>query len=665
LTMRQRRPLLFWSMGAFATATGVILGQLFAMYQGLPALERLEEYRPNVVTRILDRNGDVYHELYREKRFWVEYDTIPQHLKDAIVAVEDDQFFAHKGVRLSSILRALLTDIRQMSMAQGGSTITQQLAKVLFLTPEKKISRKIREALLAIELEKRYTKEEILELYCNQIFLGSGSYGVEAASRIYFGKSIQELTLAESAMLAGLPKAPNRYSPFKNPEAALRRRNIVLRRMLEEGKITEEEELAAEGALLRLAENGGGAQLAGHYVELVRVQLLKNFGSASLYQDGLQVTTTLDMRMQAAAEKAVAEGLAVINEQEKKAGVRHDGALAQAGLVAIEVSSGDVLAMVGGADFNTSEFNHATQALRQPGSAFKPFIYLAALEKGYHPASVVVDSPVSFPRTDSPGFWKPRNYSNKFYGPVTLRKALENSLNVSTVKLLHDIGEGPVINVARRLGVEAPLPADLSLALGSAEMTLMELTAAYATLANKGLYTSPSIIKSVVDSEGAILDTAPPRVTEAVRPEVAYVLSNMLKGVVENGTGQRAQIPGRHIAGKTGTTNDNRDAWFIGYTADIAVGVWVGFDDNRSLSSRQTGGRAAAPIWAAFMKEALRGIPSRDFPPPVAVVARLIDRETGLLANQWCQDSVTELFVAGMEPKESCMPATPNVMNGF
>ncbi|MDH5638301.1 MAG: transglycosylase domain-containing protein, partial [Nitrospinota bacterium] len=393
--LRHRRPFLFWSVGVFSMATGVVLGLLFAMYSSLPALDKLEEYRPNVVTRIADRNGQVFHELYREKRFWVRYQDIPDVLRNAIVAVEDDQFFGHKGVRLTSILRALIADIRHMSLAQGGSTITQQLTKVLFLTPEKSFSRKIKEALLAIELEKRYTKKEILEFYCNQIYLGSGAYGVEAASRIYFGKSVGELNLPEAALLAGLPQRPSRYSPLKNPNAALTRRATVLSRMREVGYIDRKTELAAVQEPLRLADTSGQGPSATHFVELIRAGLLETFGESGLYLDGLTVTTTLDIGMQEAAEKAVADGLAIINEQEEKAGVRHDGAPVQAGMVVIDVRTGQVLAMVGSSDFSVSQFNHATMAHRQPGSAFKPFVYLAALEKGYTPASVLVDSPVS------------------------------------------------------------------------------------------------------------------------------------------------------------------------------------------------------------------------------------------------------------------------------
>ncbi|MDH4184967.1 MAG: transglycosylase domain-containing protein, partial [Nitrospinota bacterium] len=443
-SLRIRRPILFWSAGLFSALCGVIMGVLFAMYSNLPALERLEEYRPNVVTRLMDRNGRQFRELYVEKRIWVSFDKIPANLRNAMVAVEDDQFFKHKGLRLLSILRALLADIRKGSMAQGGSTITQQLAKVMFLTSEKKISRKIKEALLAIEIEKRFTKEEIFEFYANQIPLGSGAFGVEAASRIYFGKPLADLTLAEAALIAGLPKAPATYSPLKNPEASITRRATVLSRMREEKYISSEEEQSALAEPLSLPGVNPQGPKADHFAEIIRIQLENRLGAAGLYREGLEVTTTLDANMQKAAETAVEEGLAAINEQEKRAGTRHDGMEAQAALVALDTTTGQILAMVGSSDFAKAQFNHATQARRQPGSAFKPFIFLSALERGYTPASVIVDSPVSFPKPGGAGFWKPENYSNKFYGSVTLRKALENSLNVSTVKLLHEMGEGHV-----------------------------------------------------------------------------------------------------------------------------------------------------------------------------------------------------------------------------
>ncbi|VAX18539.1 Multimodular transpeptidase-transglycosylase [hydrothermal vent metagenome] len=649
-----RRPALFGALMLSAVATGIVLGLVFGAYNDLPAINDLEEYRPNVVTRILDRNGELISELFLEKRIWIAYNDIPETFINAITATEDARFFEHKGIRLLSILRAMIVDIRSGRMAQGGSTITQQLAKQLFLTPEKSVIRKIKEALLAIQIEKQYTKREILELYCNQIYLGSGAYGIQAASNIYFGKSVSDLSLAESALLAGLPKAPSRYSPFKSVERAKQRRAAVLARMLTEGRITDSQEAEAKKEPVTLAIKEEDESLASHFVETVRIYLEKTYGSDRLYREGLTVTTTLDMEMQAMAEKAALEGIKKVNTRIKRARLYTDDANVEVALVALRPDDGAILAMVGGADFTRSQFNRATSAHRQPGSAFKPFIYLTALDTGFSPGDIIIDSPVAYRSPDGKGEWKPANFSHRFYGPVTLRRALESSINVTSVKLLNKIGIGPVIATARKAGIHSPLTATLSLALGASEVTPLELTSAYTVFANKGLYAAPYYIISVKNSEGEILEEASPVVSDAVRPEVAYVLTNMLKGVIQNGTGRSVRSLNRPSAGKTGTTNDYRDAWFVGYTPDLATGVWVGFDDNRSMGRGETGGRAAAPIWLKFMEEALKNKPSLDFTPPSHIVVRTIDRESGKLATDRCRDTFEEVFVEGTEPSEYC-----------
>ncbi len=649
-----RRPALFGALMLSAVAAGIVLGLLFGAYNDLPAINELEEYRPNVVTRILDRNGELISELFLEKRIWIAYNDIPETFINAITATEDARFFEHKGIRLLSILRAMIVDIRSGRMAQGGSTITQQLAKQLFLTPEKSVIRKIKEALLAIQIEKQYTKNEILELYCNQIYLGSGAYGIQAASNIYFGKSASDLSLAESALLAGLPKAPNRYSPFKSVERARQRRATALARMVTEGHITDSQEATAKNEPITLAVDEKDKSLASHFVETVRIYLEKTYGSDRLYKEGLTVTTTLDMDMQAMAEKAALEGVKKVNTRIKRARLYTDDANVEVALVALRPDDGAILAMVGGSDFTRSQFNRAINAHRQPGSAFKPLIYLTALDTGFSPGDIIIDSPVSYKNQAGKGEWKPANFSHRFYGPVTLRRALESSINVTSVKLLNKIGIGPVIATARKAGIRSPLTAGLSLALGASEVTPLELTSAYTVFANKGLYAEPYYIISVKNSEGEILEEASPVVTDAVRPEVAYVLTNMLKGVIQNGTGRSVRSLNRPSAGKTGTTNDYRDAWFVGYTPDLATGVWVGFDDNRSMGRGETGGRAAAPIWLKFMEQALKNKPSLDFTPPRHVVARTIDRESGKLATDRCRDTFEEVFVEGTEPSEFC-----------
>lgn len=649
----RRRPLLFSFVTFAALLFGSSLGLLVAMYHDLPQVHGLEEYRPNVVTRILDSDDRRIAELFREKRFWVSYDDVPRSLIDAVIATEDDEFFKHKGIRFLSILRALFVDIRMGRMAQGGSTITQQLAKQLFLTPEKSIIRKIKEALLAIQIEKRYTKKEILELYLNQIYLGSGAYGVEAASQVYFGKSVKDLDLAEAALIAGLPRAPSRYSPFENKHLAKQRRATALSRMRTEGYITAEDEAMAAAEPIVLNKEMEEQAAAGHFVEMVRKYLEETYGTERVYREGLLVRTTLDLDLQALAVEAVKKGAAAVNERVLASGLHHGGGPVEAALAAIRPEDGAILALVGGVDFEKSRFNRAVQAKRQPGSAFKPFVYLAALEKGYSPADMVIDSPVSFPRPGG-GSWKPVNFSNRFHGPVTLRKALENSLNVAAVKLLDRVGVDAVLDVAWRAGVRSQLPPVLSLALGSGEVTLLELTSAYATLANRGLYAKPRFIVSVTSAAGEVLEENDPVISDAVSPEAAYVLTNMLKGVVENGTGRAAKELDRPAAAKTGTTSDFKDAWFVGYTPGLAAGVWVGFDDGSPLGGGETGGHAAGPIWVDFMSGALKDKPVIHFKPPERITARLIDRDSGKLATAMCENTMMEIFVEGTEPVEYC-----------
>ena len=649
-----RRPLLFTSLVAIAVCAGVLLGLTFAMYSDLPEINRLEDYKPNVVTRILDKDGRKIAELYKEKRVWISFEDIPELLKQAIIATEDTEFFQHKGLRLMSIVRAVLIDIQKGRMAQGGSTITQQLTKQLFLTPQKHVVRKIKEALLSIQIEKRYTKREIFELYANQIYLGSGAYGVESAARIYFGKSATDLNLEESALIAGLPKAPSSYSPFKNMKLAKQRRDIVLGRMSAVGYITAEQELASRAKPIELVEKVRNRWAAPYFVDYIKQYLEKTYGEDRVYREGLVVTTTLDSDMQKSAESAVSKGVDIVNKRVARKKLYHDDARVDAALVAIRPEDGAVVAMVGGADFGKSQYNKALYALRQPGSAFKPFVYLTALNAGFSPGDIVIDSPVVYKKGSGKGFWKPSNFSNKFYGPVTLRTALERSMNIAAIKLMDKVGIQSVIDTARSLGIKSPLVRGRSLALGASEVTPLELTAAYATFANNGLYSKPYFIKSVVNADGETLEEAVPEVRDAIRPEVAYTITNMLRGVVQNGTGKAVKKLGRDAAGKTGTTNSYHDAWFAGYTPQLAVTVWTGFDDNRSMGRGETGGRAAAPIWLEFMAGALKNKPSLAFTPPEGIVIRKIDRKSGKLATHRCKDTFEEVYVEGSEPLEQC-----------
>ncbi|MBI4828322.1 MAG: transglycosylase domain-containing protein [Nitrospinae bacterium] len=610
-----RRAVAVW-LGALSALIGAAAGLALTLYHDLPEINNLGRYRPSVVTAVLDRHGRPVAEIYQERRIWLPYAAMPKTLVQAVVATEDARFCEHRGLRLLSVARALLADIRAGRRAQGGSTITQQLAKLLFLTPEKSVARKIKEALLAIQIERAYTKEEILELYLNQINLGSGAYGVEAAA-----------------------------------DLALKRRATVLKRMAAAGYISDQAAVRESASPIALAPPRDGQRLAPHFVEMVRQDLADRYGEDRLYRDGFEVTTSLDLDLQRAAESAVAKGLAARKD-------RGASGPMEAALVALGPMDGSILALVGGRDFSRSQFNRVTQARRQPGSAFKPFVYLAALDAGFSPADIVVDSPVTYPGRAGGAPWTPTNYNERFHGPVTLRAALEQSLNVATIKLMDRVGTGAVTAMARRMGIHSPLENSLSLALGVAVVSPLELTAAYAPLANGGLRVEPGFILSVRAADGELLEEAPPKVADAIRPEIAYTLTTMLRGVIERGTGKPAAALDRPAAGKTGTTNDYRDAWFVGYTPGLVAGVWLGYDDNHPAGRGFTGGQAAAPIWLDFMRAAPEGAPARDFPKPSRVVTRLIDRTSGKLATPLCADTIEEAFVEGTEPREYCNAET-------
>ena len=583
----------------------------------LPPVKALEEYTPSVGSRVYASDDEFLTEFQAEKRIFVPLQQIPPHLRNAIIAVEDARFYSHFGVDVRGVLRAAYANFRHGRVVEGGSTITQQLAKVLFLTPDRSFSRKVKEALLALELEKRYSKDRLLELYLNQVYMGHGAYGVEAAARMYFGKSVQDLTLPEAAMLAALPRSPGNYSPFERPELAQRRRAIVVGRLLEQGYIGEAEAKVANRAPLGLVSPERRQGSGQYFLEYLQQSLEAKYGSDVLYKSGLAIYTTLDPALQRAAELALRDGLqALVGRQAARAANRRKGSPApvapEGAVVVIEAGTGYVKALIGGDDFARTEFNRALHAHRQPGSAFKPFVYLAALEAGHAPTELLDDSPVRY--VSAGKVWAPENYDGKFRGPVTLQQALEESINVPTIRLLEEVGVNPVIDVARRAGIQSPLPHDLTLALGSGDVTLLELTAAYGTFANQGIRMEPLMVRYVTDAQGRLLEENIPEGREAIDPRVAVGLTQMLRGVVERGSGVGARVLERPIAGKTGTTNDFSNAWFVGYTPSIVAGVWIGYDRPRSLGPDETGARAALPVWVAVMRAALRGQPVEDFP---------------------------------------------------
>jgi len=630
--------------------------------RSLPSVTALETLQPIQGTKIYDDNDEPMTELHVERRILVPLAQIPQSLRDAILATEDRRFYSHWGIDPIGVARAVIQNYRRGRIVEGGSTITQQLTKVLFLTPDKSLERKLKEAVLALELERRYSKDRILEMYLNQVYFGHGSYGVEAAARTFFGKPVSELTVKESALIAGLPRAPSNYSPFDRADAAKRRREVVLRRMVDFGVLKDEESKRLAKTDLGLIPPERRRTTGQYFVDYVQQSLEAKYGPDLVLKGGLNVYTTLSPTMQLAAEQSLRDGLKALQGRSAQA---RPGESPEGAVITVEPQTGYVKAMVGGSDFLRSEFNRAVQAKRQPGSAFKPFIYIAALEAGFTPASQIEDSPVSYTVGGSQPLWKPENYDRKFRGSTTLQQAIEESVNVVTIKLQERIGLAKTIQVARRLGIASPLDVNLSLALGTSDLSLLELTSAYGVLANQGVWMPPVTIRYVTDAQGKLLEEHVPEGREAIAPETAYVITHMLRGVVERGTGQAAKALGRPIAAKTGTTNDYSNAWFIGFTPRLATGVWVGYDRPRSLGKDETGSRVAVPIWVSYMGRVLGDSPKEDFPVPDRVVSLLIDEDP----SGECLRPVPMAFVKGSEsgvvcsgvgqPRAQLSPASP------
>lgn len=639
-----------------AMLIGGAIGYFLFSVWDLPEVQTLEEYRPSITSRVYSDAGRPLAEFYVEKRTPVSISDVPDRLIQALIATEDVRFYRHRGLDIHGIARAMYRNIRAGRIIEGGSTLTQQLAKVLFLTPERSYNRKLKEMVLALKIEQRYTKKEILSLYLNQIYFGSGAYGVEAAAQTYFGKPARDLNLAECALLAGLPRSPKRYSPFKDPERALGRRAYVLNRMTDMHIITPEEAEDAKKAPLPSQPYTAIGGPAPYFVEYIRQKVEERFGSGILYSGGINIYTSINDELQAHAEAAVKAGVAEVEARRSKK-IKNPPPL-QAALVAIEPATGHIRAMVGGMNFGKSQFNRAWQARRQPGSAFKPIVYAAALDKGFGPADLIDDSPATFSTSDKKT-WTPENFTKTYHGKVTLRRALAQSLNVATVRLLEKVGIEETIKYAQRLGIKSSLTPYLSLALGSFDVTLLELTSAYAVFANHGVRLDPVAILSITDITGRRLYMSDSLPVQAIKPETAYLITNLLRGVIENGTGYKARKLGRPAAGKTGTTNEYRDAWFVGYVPSLVTGVWVGYDDHRSIGPGETGARAALPIWLDFMKRVVKDTEPEDFIAPEGIIFRQIDPKTGLLSTDRCQASIREAFLPGTEPRKYCEEAAP------
>lgn len=798
------RKLIIFAVAAIAVILLLVfIGYFIYISISLPKVDRLADYKPPIVSQVFGDDGSLVGEFYLERRKVIEVNKIPRRLIQAFVAAEDSNFYQHKGLDYLGILRAMFKNVIHLRKKEGASTITQQVAKSMLLTPEKKFSRKLKEAILATRMEKKLSKDEILYIYLNQIYMGAGSYGVQLAAETYFSKNVEQLNLAEMAMLAGLPKAPNSYSPLKHMDKAKERQGYVLERMVKEGYITQAEADHAKTTpiVIRSLKKVNNEQSA-YFLEQIRIQLEEKYGEELLYKDGLNIYTTMNAEMQKAAFDAVFNGLKALDKRqgfrgplkfltesevdgyckkiedgidyaalrqgstyhgvvtavdatkgdatvrvgdrfgtlpkknmtwagkltlqnsygrlpEKVKGlslgslvevqiitsdVEKKGAVfaldqtpeAQAALYAMDPRTGGVKAMVGGYDFKKSQFNRATQAKRNPGSAFKPIIYGAALEKGMTAASIIDDSPVEYDSGMAKP-WKPKNYDNIYRGNVTMREALTNSINIVSVKILESIGVGPAVEFAKKLGITSTIEPNLALALGASSVTPQELTAAYGVYASGGYRVTPYFITRVADRDGKILEEIPtpslqpftnattavkitltgsseetgqapaaavmpalpvtpvsvsalPPPVQVVSPEVSYIITNLMQSVVNSGTGQRAKAVGRPVAGKTGTTNDMKDAWFVGFIPQLVTGVWVGFDQERSLGAGGSGGQAAAPIWTEFMQRAVAGIPVQNFTPPANVTFANINPRTGRLAREGSEGSLQECFITGTEP---------------
>lgn len=783
--------LTYYIIFAFLTSAFLLLlsGGLLLFYfsRELPDFASLKERNLNAFSIVYSEDDEVVGKFLLDNRIPIPYEKIPKPMIQAFLAAEDAEFFQHRGIDYKGIARALFKNLMAGKIVQGGSTITQQVTKTFFLTPKRSFLRKLKEVAYAFGLERNLTKEEILTLYLNHIYLGNGAYGIEAAAESYFNKRTEQLNLSETALLAGLAKAPSRFSPVNNLPRAKGRQHYVLSRMAELGFITQEQKDKALRTPLKIQPRGGVFfSKAPYFTELIRHQIERKYGKEKLYREGLRIYTTLDLNLQKAAQQSIEIGL---RELDKRQGFRgpiqtltpdelrdltkrkrrsleplspreilegvilsrddskklytvwvedrkgilpyaemawalqiksttnfkpgqvkspadllktgdviyvkvkepnkkdqpltltlEQEPLVQGALICIDPKTGYVKALVGGRDFSESQFNRAVHSRRQPGSAFKPIIYAAALEKGYTPSTLLMDSPVEYSDYDGGHYWAPKNYDKNFMGPITFRNALAHSRNVVTVKILEDIGVGHALKFIKKMGIESPIKRDLSIALGTSGMSMLELVSSFAVFANGGERIQPVFIKKIVTMKGEVLEEntpfvdyeepeegeeegeeitpsppTPPSITreQVLSPQNAFIITHLLEGVVQHGTGQRAKVLGRPVAGKTGTSSDYADAWFIGYSPTLLAGVWVGFDDKTSLGKNETGSRAALPIWISFMDRALRDTPVEPFRVPDKIILMRVNLETGTRADGSSPQTILEAFVEETLPKEN------------
>jgi len=641
--------LLLLTLFAFFTIAAAI-NAIFKHYSsGAGEVDKLQSYQPSLTTTIYASNGEIIGWLYKENRIWVPIEEIPPVMKNAIVAIEDSRFYQHHGLDFIGIFRAVRTNLTHGDVAQGGSTITQQLARGIFLSPRRTLERKIREAILALEIERKYSKDEILELYLNQIYFGAGAYGVEAASRTYFGVQAKKLKLGQAALIAGLVAAPSAYSPFSDPKLARERQRQVLKRMQDLGYITAQEAKTAYREPLTYAKSSEEFQTLRYpyFTTYVLHELQSRYNEDLLYRGGLKIYTTMDLKMQNYAQEAVAKGI----QASLAEGINGH----QAALAAIEPATGFIKAMVGGAKFEvTSQFNRAWQAQRQPGSSFKVFVYTTALLRGDTPSSIVDDSPLYFTGSDGKA-WSPKNNDGEYWGRITYKRALQYSRNVCAVKIMQEVGPDEVIKTAYKMGISSHLDPNLSLALGSSVVSPLEMASAFTVFPNGGCRVSPSAIKLIVDSEGRVIeDHRRPQKEPVITPEAAAMMVEMLQNAVEAGTGTRARIPGRAVGGKTGTSDEHRDTWFIGFTPQLAAAVWVGNDDFSKMNSAY-GGYIPAMIFEQFVSKSLKDQPAQAFQKAANGLVHLkLCKDSGEIATENCPNTEGKSFLPGKAPTQYC-----------
>lgn len=652
---------------------GALFGLFVVWGEDLPTPRTPGEVEPSINTVLIDKNGRVIDEFFVENRNPIRLRETPDIVRQAFLATEDRRFYRHWGIDLWAVFRAFRSNLASGQIAQGGSTITQQLARNLFLSNSQTFTRKIKEAILAVRLERSFSKDEILELYLNQIYLGEGAYGIQAAADRYFGKDVQELVAPEAAMVAGLAANPSAFSPLRHPEAARERRNVVLRRMHQQGYLDDAALSAAMQSDVTLGSARSTRSAAPYFTEHVRRELIARYGATELYRGGLKVYTTLDLDLQNAAESAMEEHIRELEEKNAYRYLRHEGQRAgslaekggkipylQGALVALEPQSGAIRALVGGREFGESSFNRATQAHRQPGSAFKPFVYASALQRGHKTNDLVLDAPITEGWIGAGGkrqTWSPQNFDRKFHGSVTLRYALMKSINTPSIRLLKEAGPKRVAEIAQSMGIESPLPIELSLALGTGETTPLELTSAYGSFANSGIWREPFSIERVEDRHGRTVERHQANSREGLDEISCYETLSLMRSVFDGGTAWKARAEYEFdapAAGKTGTTDDYSDAWFVGFVPRLSCGVWIGFDEKKPIGAKMTGASAALPPWCVFMRKAVEIYGKEEFTPPPGMVEVVTCVYSGRLARGACPRSAKDAFRVGKQPLDYC-----------